>query len=490
MPGTFFGLEIARRGLKVHQHALDITGHNLANASTPGYSRQEAVIRVTDPYTNPGLNSSVTPGQFGSGVGVDSIRRIKDEYLDNGVRQAVTATGYWQDQINFLQRAEAAFGEPATTGIGDRIVDFFKAWMNLNNNPQDDGAKAAVVELGNELATLMSSTYKQLEDIEKSIASDPGTGLAGSLADQVNRINDIITQISDLTTQIKKIYALGQQPNDLLDNRDQLLEELSEYAPVKVERAPLPGSPTGEITKIFLFDSTFEIDINNPQQFNISFNAAKEVELVYGTDPSAPSLNLTQKCDDAQQGGSLLGLEYARQNVTDFRTMLNQLAVKMKEEIAKTMFSANYDPSDPSTDPSNDPSFDVDEHFFEGDLGSHSFKVIKDLSDNPGDLDGTKAGDVASLRDKNITALKGNTFEQYYGLLVTEVGSGVKSAGGMAENQAAISKQIIALRDSVSGVSIDEELTRMVQFQYGFQASARVINTLDSMLDVIINRLF
>lgn len=456
----------------MHQQALDITGHNLANASTPGYSRQEAVIRVTDPYTNPGLNSSVTPGQFGSGVEVDKIRRIKDEYLDNGVRQAVTATGYWQDQINFLQRAEAAFGEPATTGIGDRIVDFFKAWMNLNNNPQDDGAKAAVVELGNELATLMSSTYKQLEDIENSIASDPGTGLVGSLADQVNRINDIITQISDLTTQIKKIYALGQQPNDLLDNRDQLLEELSEYAPVKVERAPYPNSPTGEITSISLFDTALKIDINNPQQLSASYdNTNNKIELKYGT---TESFNLTDNYNDAQSGGSLLGLEKARQSMITYKKMLDDLAVNMRDEINYVFEGGNT---------SNN-------YFFEGDLKNHNFKVIQTLIDNPSSLDGTKAGDVASLRDKNITALKGNTFEQYYGLLVTEVGSGVKSAGGMAENQAAISKQIIALRDSVSGVSIDEELTRMVQFQYGFQASARVINTLDSMLDVIINRLF
>jgi len=126
MPGTWFGLETARRGMKLNQYALDITGHNLANASTTGYSRQEAVITATDPYTLPDMNTNpVTPGQIGTGVEVSSIRRVKDQYLDNNVRRSTTDSAYWNDQISVLQRTEASFAEPASEGINDRITSFF-----------------------------------------------------------------------------------------------------------------------------------------------------------------------------------------------------------------------------------------------------------------------------------------------------------------------------------------------------------------------------
>ena len=134
MTSTWFGLEIARRGMMLNQRALDITGHNLANAETPGYTRQEAVISPTDPYTRPDLASWVTAGQLGTGAEVSSVRRIKDEYLDNNVR--CTTDALTESQLPVLQLAEASIAEPAADGIGDRITDFFRAWMDLNNSPR------------------------------------------------------------------------------------------------------------------------------------------------------------------------------------------------------------------------------------------------------------------------------------------------------------------------------------------------------------------
>ena len=106
-----------------------------------------------------------------------------------------------------------------------------------------------------------------------------------------------------------------------------------------------------------------------------------------------------------------------------------------------------------------------------------------------GDVDGDGTKEDKTGENNTVAALGTSTFEEYFAMLVTKVGAAAKSAGGMAENQKAIRDQILALRDSISGVSIDEELTKMLQFQYGFQASARMVTMLDSMLDVIINRM-
>lgn len=324
MPGTFMGLETARRGIKVHQHSLEITGHNLANASTPGYSRQEAILQTTDPYTNPTLNSAASPGQYGTGVEVTAIRRIRDEYLDNQVRRASTDAAYWEDQISILQRAEACFAEPGSEGIGQRMVDFFKAWMDLNNSPQDPGVKSAVVQLGEELASLMSYTYEQLGDIEKSVKAE--------LSQQVDRVNDILVQIRDLTDSIKKVYSVGQQPNDLLDKRDQLLEELSSYGPLQVGFGSNNGKPNGELTQLTLFgqdvltaNTKIEL-VTTGGDINISFN---------GGSNNGETVYLTANCNDTNQGGSLLGLEMSRQRLIDYKSSLNDIAVNLRNKIVE-----------------------------------------------------------------------------------------------------------------------------------------------------------
>ncbi|MEG6616520.1 flagellar hook-associated protein FlgK [Peptococcaceae bacterium 1198_IL3148] len=480
MVSTFFGLETARRGMQVHQRALDITGHNLANASTPGYSRQEVLITTTYPYTNPTMYSANTPGQLGTGAAVDIIRRVKDEYMDNNLRKAITDTAYWEEQISFLQRAEASFAEPASAGIAQRITDFFATWMDLNNTPQDPGIKAAVVELGDELASMLSFTYDQMDDIEESIYNNNASGdITGKLQDQVDLLNTTLTEISQLTKAIKKVYSVGQQPNDLLDKRDQLLEKLSAFGPVDVTFDTQDGKPTGDIS-LKLFGQT--IDMTDLKKFTLSADADEKIILNYD---SAHVINLTDNCANTTLGGGLLGLENARQELMQYKEMLNDIAEIFQNKITSVIEGM------------------PGENFFTGTLETGDFQVNSVLKDEPEKLDGTMAQDIANLRDDDISEMfapthplyakhssKEYTIEEYFATLVTQVGANAKSTDSVAGNQNAIRQQIESLRDSVSGVSVDEELTKMIQYQYGFQASARMINTLDQMLDVVINRLF
>lgn len=466
MTSTWFGLETARRGMMVNQQALNIIGHNLANASTEGYSRQEAVINPTIPFSEPALDSSVTVGQLGTGVEVSSIRRVKDEYLDNNVRRSTTDSSYWESQLSVLQLAEASIAEPASDGIGDRITEFFRSWMYLNNSPQDSSVKSAVVESGDSLASLLSYTYNQLSDVKNSIAVIDATPAVtgGRISDQVGDINDLIVQIQDLTESIVKVYQVGQQPNDLLDKRDMLLEKLSQYGPVSVNFETVNGMPTGELSN-FTF---LGMDVSETgTSFALTTDGTDISLAISGGADDGTTINLTDNAFNASLGGSLLGLERARQNVMDYMSKLDDLAANMESMIA----GAGVD-------------------FFSGSLATGDFAVNSTLLQNPSLIDGTLAGDVADLRDVQINPpAQPYTFEQYYSILVTEVGDDVKVAGDMSDNQTAIKEQITSLRDSVSGVSTDEELTRMIQFQYGFQACARLVTVLDDMLDLLINGL-
>lgn len=480
MPGTFFGLEIGRRGLQVHQTALDVTSHNLTNASTEGYSRQEAVITVTDPYTAPDLNSPVTTGQLGTGIMTSMILRIRDEYLDPMVRSTNTDRYYWEDQIDVLNRVEVSFAEPNSNGIANQLTEFFKNWQNLNNNPQDAGVKASVAETGVQLASLITYTYNQLDGVQESVmkpvTSTPPAVDSGILQDKVNRVNDLLVQIANVTDDIVKIYRVGQKPNDLLDQRDKMLDELARYGPLQVVNGTTDGKPNGEISMTFF---NKEISTDPPAHFSLGINDNGSADpdswhVVLNEDNLGQILDLTAEKDNYAIGGSLLGLESARQDIIRFKNYLNNIAVNLSGKIHE---KNSAPPAAALLD------------FFLGTLKDGNFRVNDAILNNPSVIDGTKAGAISNISTEYMGAGQNYTLEQYYAMLVTDVGNKVSGTNGMASNQQAIQEQMNNLRDSVSGVSVDEELTKMVQFQYGYQASSRVVNMMDEILNEVINKL-
>lgn len=512
MPGTFFGLEIARRGLQVHRTAMDITGHNVANANTPGYTRQEAVIAATGPYANPTLGSKLLPGQLGTGVEATMIRRIKNEYLDVQARDSISSREYWQVQEDIFTRIEAVFPEPGASGIASTLTRFFNTWQDLNNTPQDPGVKAAVAETGDELATMMREAYQQLEDISRSILKidSGGNVTGGQLKDQVDAVNEILRQIRELTESIKRVYAQGNQPNDLLDRRDLLLDQLAEYGPVSVTHLTDGGKPTGEINLTF-----FGVDVRAAgvtvelvPEVETPPGEIKEVKLRIG----AEEVFLTNYPANLPKTGSLAGLEETRvridgyideagNKVDGYRDKLENLAGAMAGVINQAL---NYGhDNDPNT--SNPDIID----FFTGSLAGGDFAVNPEIMKDPTLIDGTNALYVARLAtigmdgtvdfelgedaggnpvEVDLADLGGATFNEYFNALLADIGARSGSAADMAETTGAVAEQMESLRQSVSGVNLDEELSRLIQYQYGYQASARVLATIDEMLDYLINR--
>ncbi|MDQ0285607.1 flagellar hook-associated protein 1 FlgK [Desulfofundulus luciae] len=513
MPGTFFGLEIARRGLQTHRTAMDITGHNVANADTPGYTRQEAVIAVTGPYANPTLGSRLIPGQLGTGVEATMIRRIKNEYLDVQARDSISSREYWQVQEEIFGRIEAVFPEPGASGIAGTLTRFFNTWHDLNNTPQDPGVKAAVAETGDELATMMREAYQQLEDISGSIlkvdSSNNVTG--GQLKDQVDAVNEILRQIRELTESIKRVYAQGNQPNDLLDRRDLLLDRLAEYGPVSVTYLTNGGKPTGEIALTF-----FGVDVRAADVavelvpvVEQSSGKVKEVKLQIGNNQP---VSLTNYPADLPRAGSLAGLEETRaridgyidqagNKVEGYKDKLENLAGALTSVLNQALnYGHDTDPSTPNPDK-------ID--FFTGSLAGKDFAVNPEIMKDPTKIDGTNALYVARLATTgmdgtqgfvlgedaggnpvkvDLANLSGTTFNEYFNALLADIGARSGSASDMADTQRAVAEQVESLRQSVSGVNLDEELSRLIQYQYGYQASARVLATIDEMLDYLINR--
>jgi flagellar hook-associated protein 1 FlgK len=468
--GTFFGLEIARRGINVHRTALDITGHNIANANTPGYSRQQAVIEATEPWTLPDLATKMTPGQLGTGVQAVQVRRIRDYYLDVQYRQASSNEGYWQKKLDNAQRIETVFPEPDGPGIQKTLIDFFNNWHDLNNDPQDPGVKAAVKESGDELAATIRQTYSQLESI--------GEGILWSMQSQVDQANKLLTRIADITNAIVFAIRNDAQPNDLLDQRDNLLDQLSSLAYIEVL-----AQDNGMITVNFMDSSATVLQDDGTGKV-----VASQLALLTGAGAGGnenhlsidgvDTINLTGLAnyyDGAPPGagkGAILGNESARLENENIMAQLDDLAVAIIDNVNDRSGLAGLGFT-----------------FFTGD-GADNIALSNDIRNSPEVIIGDNALTVAQLQSTPLPFGAGTaTIGEYYQIIVTRVGADVDSASGMLENQQAISQQINSLKQSVSGVSLDEELTLTIQFQYGYQASARVLSIQDEMLDYLINRI-
>ncbi|MGB9804406.1 flagellar hook-associated protein FlgK [Desulfofundulus sp.] len=483
MPGTFFGLEIARRGLQTQRIAMDVTGHNVANANTPGYTRQEAVIAATDPYANPTLGGRLLPGQLGTGVEATMVRRIKNEYLDVQARDSISSREYWQVQEEVFGRIEAVFPEPGASGIADILTKFFNTWHDLNNTPQDPGVKAAVAETGDELATMMREAYQQLDDISKSILEvDPsGNVTGGQLKDQVDAVNEILRQIRELTGSIKRVYAQGNQPNDLLDKRDLLLDRLAEYGPVSVTYLTDGSKPTGEVALTFFGVDVGcgDVAVELKPVIGQSSGKVEEVNLQIGSQQK--QISLTNYQTNLPEAGSLVGLEESQKVIVGYMDKLNKLSAALESTISQVLGQS----------------------FFTGSLAGGDFAVNSTILGNPAVIDGSRALYVARLATidmdgqtkdlgngvtVNTPDLSGATFNEYFNALLADIGARSGSASDMAKSQSAVTEQVESLRQSVSGVNLDEELSRLIQYQYGYQASARVLTTIDEMLDYLINR--
>lgn len=225
MGTTFFGLEIARSALQSQQRALDVTGHNIANANTKGYTRQEALLSASNPFSVPALNRPTTPGQVGTGVQVDQIRRLRDQFIDTQVRTENKSLGYWEARRDALQKVEVILTEPSDSSLRSVMDQFWESWQELSKNPESLAARSVVQQRG----IAVAETFNHIDRSYRQLQSD----LNDNIKVKVQNINSIAKQIADINLQILPIEAQGDNANDLRDKRDNLLDELSKIVDIR-----------------------------------------------------------------------------------------------------------------------------------------------------------------------------------------------------------------------------------------------------------------
>lgn len=462
MPGTFFAITIGQSGLAAAQLGQEITGQNIANTNTPGYSVQSLDLAAADPYTSADRNTLITPGLIGSGVSVAGIRRASDQFLDTQVRGANANLQSQTAQSGALRQVDNTFGEPSDTGLNAALTKFFSAFQDVANTPENTGVRAAAVQQGAALASTFGAVQAGLTAAASS--------LSGQANADVQAINAASVQIAALNLSIQASTRGGQSPNDLLDQRGALLDKLSGLANITVQ-----PNANGSV--------------------NVAIGGTA---LVVGTDSSAVSLP-GLAASGGLTSGALFGLSKAQIQVAVYQSQLNSAAASVVSQVNHAQANGL------------DLNGNAGTPFFTATTGNEAatIAVNPDLEASPSHLaaasapvppaafgagDGSNAQAIAGLLTKTVTTagdpLAGQSIQSYYQATVSDAGSRAAAALSGAGTAQAGYTQLSNQRLSETGVSTDTELANMLKYQRAYQAAARVITTADDMIGTLINNLF
>jgi len=222
MLGSFTGLEMAKRALNAFRLGIEVAGHNITNTMRDGYSRQKVKYSTMPPYTAPGLTRPDIPGQIGTGVKAEEILRIRDEFLDFQYRSQLPNLGYWNKLNQMYETIQLYISEPKAAGVRAAFDTFWGALTNMQKSPADLALRASVVQAAQSLGAKIDSIARGYDDYAALVNSE--------IKSVVDEANSLLHQVASMSKEIYQVLALGQNPNDLLDKRDLLLDKLSEMA--------------------------------------------------------------------------------------------------------------------------------------------------------------------------------------------------------------------------------------------------------------------
>ncbi|WP_299094866.1 flagellar hook-associated protein FlgK [uncultured Metabacillus sp.] len=509
---TFFGLEIAKRGMFTQQSALSTTAHNIANANTPGYTRQRVNFVQTEPYPPVSVNSPTIPGQLGTGVKAGTVQRVREGFLDTQYRSENNKLGYWESRANALEKMEEIMNEPSDTGLSVTLDRFWQSLQDLTVNPTNAGARSVVRERG----VAVAETFQYLSTSLKSIQGD----LKNELDVTVKEINSLAAQINNINQQISKVEPNGYLPNDLYDERNRLLDQLSSLANIKVSATPSGGNALpiaeGSLTVEIVDDNGNSLGTlvdgseKTISELSVGYNADNglvESVSIGQNRLDVLDFNSTGKISSLidsygytyQEGGSIVETGLFPDMLSNLDTMAYEVAAKFNEVHKEGWSIEDYNSG------SHTPVdfFTFGEEGLTDSKGAASLMQVSEdilnstdhiavaLPDEAGEVsigDSQNATRLADVKNKTFT-IDGNTtsFQNYYEGIIGGMAVDAQEAERLTANSGVLRDAVDLRRQSVSAVSLDEEMTNMIQFQHAYNAAARMITMQDELLDRIIN---
>ena len=225
MPSISSGIQIALQAVLAQSQAIEIVEHNVANANTIGYRRQSAVLSATTPTQIYGAEHGVGAGQRGTGVSLDRIQRFSIDFFDDRYRNVSADAKNWQMQQNIVNQVESTLSETSANGLLPTLDQFWSGWQTLAADPTNMALRASLLDDTSALTNGLNKRADQLLQMR----SDQDLAIIS----RVDEINSSASQIAELNGEIARVLSIGEQPNDLMDKRDLLLDRLSELAGAK-----------------------------------------------------------------------------------------------------------------------------------------------------------------------------------------------------------------------------------------------------------------
>ncbi|MFO1476608.1 MAG: flagellar hook-associated protein FlgK [Verrucomicrobiota bacterium] len=473
MLGLFGTLNLGARSLQAQQTGVEVAGQNLANINNTAYARQRIQLQTS-------LTIPTAIGPQGTGAQVVSIEQIRNTLLDGQIQAENSVGGYWNAQQSWLQNAQTELGQflnqssssvdntanagssSTAQGISDQLNGLFNAFKSLATDPSSLTARQALVNQAQTLASGLNQTVQRIDSLTNTL----NNGIYNDAASA----NQLLAHIADLNDQIARSeLATGGTANDLRDLREADLEDLAKIVSFDTSTAT---------------DGSVNISINgNPL---VTGKNVVDTILVYPSGTGNVSVETaTTNQPLTMTGGSIQGALDTRENVLDYLTLgLNNLASAVITQV-NSIYSTGYD--------------------LNGNTGGTLFTgtdartigvnntVVTDpraiqaagVAGAPGDNSVALA--LGQLSTQTVASLYNQSFSSYYAQQIQNFGTKLSDANGQVANYDAVNSMLLKQRDSVSGVSLEEEMTSLIMFQKAYQASSKIITTVDQMLSILVN---
>lgn len=475
MGADFAGLNIALSSLYAQRRGLDVTGQNIANVNTAGYTRQRVVLAPAGGSTVPSVFS--TPNGIGEGVQYSATDRLRDAFLE--VR-SITEHGTLAQALTTQQvfaRVEQAFGEPSDTGLQAQLGAYWNAWDDVANHPEDPGARAQLIQRAQGLVTGLTQANTALASQWSSTREQ--------LSAVVDDVNSTAASVASLNQQILSATKAGLSPNDLMDQRDLLVQRLADLAGVTAR----PGD--GGVVNVFL-GGTALVNGNRAEKLQVSGATTFQAVPDPATNPTSPAVYLSWAKDgypaaisSGQTGGMLTALNGT---LPSYRYALDKVVTKLVTDV-NAVHAGGTDSNGVVHAGGFDMSGTAGTSFFTiGDPANPTASLRLTFTDPALVAASGKAGGPNHDGSNAVTLANfaGQGADRDYRKLIVALGVESQTAGRRAEIQAAITTSVDAAREANSAVNIDEEMTNMVAYQQAYNAAARYLTSVDQMLDTLI----
>ncbi len=456
MSGLFQGLEIGKRALLTHQLSMNTIGHNLANVGTPGYTRQRVKVATAMPWETAQFN-------IGNGVVVTDIEHIRDNFLTTQYRRENKSLGEWTNKEKTTAQIEAILNEPGDNALSNVMSRFWDAWLDLSNEPESTGARDQLVAE----TELLVDSFHQLDTQLRTLRDTANKDVVG----MVKRINLYAREIANLNRLIVGEELGNQKANDLRDSRDLLIDELSQLVDVTTQEFP-NGSTSVYISGLAIVDNAdvFELDTRVNPSGKMVVN-----DIVWKNTTTTIKV----------RGGELKGLLDTRDSIVpDYMEKLDNMAASLVEQVNAVHRTGTGLNGLTNLDFFNSSFTTAATIRLESGIESDPQSIGASLSGKPGDNANALA--IHAIRHQLILSGGSATIDEYYNAMIGSIGVEALEAKTYKGNFETLLQQIENSRQSVQGVSLDEEMANMVRMQHAYNAAARSITTIDEALGTVI----